>query len=112
VPGAERAAVEESKLVEWVLAERGHGPDFQRAFGVGAADRELVRAALLAHVREHGVVGERRSPAGPGARLYLVYGPCTIAGRRAFVTSVWEVAAAGAPPRLVTAYPRRRGGGR
>jgi hypothetical protein len=35
----------------------------------------------------------------------------TIAGHRAFVMSVWEVIVAGAPPRLVTAYPRRRGGG-
>jgi hypothetical protein len=75
VPGAERAAVEEQKLTEWVLAERGHGPDFQRAFGVGAGESALVGAALLAHVREHGMVGERQSPTGPGARLYRVYGP-------------------------------------
>jgi hypothetical protein len=79
---------------------------------VGGADRELVRAGLLEHVRTHGVVGERQSPAGPGARLYRVYGPCTLAGQRAFVMSVWEVLAVGAAPRLVTAYPRRRGGGR
>src|SRR5690349_9834951 len=98
VPDAERAVVDEAKLVEWVLAERGHGPDFHRAFGVGIAERELVRAALLLHVRSTPVVGERQSPAGPQARLYRVYGPCTIAGRRAFCVSVWEVLSAGAPP--------------
>ena len=45
----------------------------------------------------------------PGALTYRVYGPLQLAGQRAFVLSVWEVLAPGAPPRLVTAYPRRRG---
>jgi hypothetical protein len=109
VPGAERAVVEERKLVEWVLAERGHGGDWARAFGLGPQDVSLLAPALEAHLRAHPPTAVLVNPAGPEARTYRVYGPLELAGRRAFVLSVWEVLAPGAPPRLVTAYPRRRG---
>ena len=111
VPGAERALGEEAKLTGWVLAERGHGPDFARALGVGSEDRDLLRAALLAHVREHPPeAGRPGHPlAGPAARLWSVSGPLEVRGRRTEVMSVWEVPGPGGRPRLVTAYPRRPG---
>lgn len=109
VPGAEGAVIEERKLTGWVLAEHGHGGDWARAFGVGPEDVGLLGPALEAHLRTHPPAAVLVNPAGPEARTYRVYGPLELAGRRAFVLSVWEVLATGAPPRLVTAYPRRRG---
>ena len=111
VPGAERAVIEERKLTGWVLAEHGHGPDFRRALGVEPEDRELVRTALLVHVREQPVEGVRASHrlAGPQARDWAVLGPLEVRGRRAWVRSVWQVSAPGAPARLITAYPCQPG---
>jgi hypothetical protein len=68
---------QERKLTVWVLAEGGHGPDFRRARGLEPEDRELVRAALLVHVREQPVEGVRASHAlvGPQAGDWAVDGP-------------------------------------
>jgi hypothetical protein len=109
VPGAERAVIEGRKLAEWVLAERGHGGDWARAFALAPEDAGLLEEALRAHVADNPPAAVLDNPAAPGARTYRVYGPVELAGRRAFVLSVWEVLAPDAPPRLVTAYPRRRG---
>lgn len=111
VPGADLAVVEDRKLTGWVLAEHGHGPDFRRALGVEPEDRELVRDALFAHVRERPVESVRAAHplAGPEARNWAVVGPLEIRGRRTWVRSVWQVSAPGAPPRFITAYPFRPG---
>jgi hypothetical protein len=109
VPGADRAFIEQRKLQDWVLADHGHGPDFARALGVGLEDLPLVHTALLAHVRENPPEATRPSHplAGPEARDWSVLGPLEIRGRHAEVRSVWQVAPP-APPRLITAYSRRR----
>lgn len=109
VPGAERAVIEERKLTGWVLAEHGHGPDFRRALGADHGDRDLIRAALLVHVREQPVEGVRPSHrlAGPRARDWAVLGPVEIRDQQAWVRSVWQVSDEGTAPRLITAYPCR-----
>jgi hypothetical protein len=109
MPGAERAVVEERKLVGWVLADHGHGPHFLRALRVEPVDRDLLRSALLIHVREHPVEGVRASHplAGSESTDWAVLGPLEIRGRSADVRSVWQVSAQGAPPRLITAYPNQ-----
>ena len=109
MPGADRAIVEERKLVGWILADHGHGPHFLRALRVEPVDSDLLRSALLLHVREHLVEAVRASHplAGPESTDWAVLGPLEIRGRSADVRSVWQVFAPGAAPRLITAYPNQ-----
>jgi hypothetical protein len=109
VPGAEDALMDERKLTGWVLAAHGHGPDWERALGLGIEDAAGLAKALRAHVREHAARPTASAATGPAARKYRVYGPLEVGGRQAWAVSVWVVAEPGTSPRLITAYPRRRG---
>ena len=102
LPRADQVWYEPVKLEEWILAERGHGKDWQRAFHVGLEDREqvwdeIVTAVLgapITTVRDRGVNG-----IVCGVEVELAIGE-----RAAPVTISWHYASKDAAPRLVTAY--------
>lgn len=102
LPRAAEVWYEQVKLEDWILAERGHGPDWQRVFGVGLSDSERVwqviaaaaQGARIATVRDRGAEG-----IVCGVEVEL-----TIGERTASVTVSWHYATRQAAPRLVTAY--------
>ena len=65
LPRAEDAWYEPIKLEGWILAERGHGPEWKRVFHVGVEDSRRVWRAItmavaqgrVATVRDRGAEG-------------------------------------------------------
>jgi hypothetical protein len=102
LPRAADAWYEQVKLEGWVLAERGHGPDWERVFRVGVKDSERVWEAIAAAI-EGARVATVRDRGGHGI-VCGVEVELTIGERTAAVTLSWHYAAQGAAPRLVTAY--------
>jgi hypothetical protein len=103
MPRAADAHATSDKWRGWILAARGHGPEWARVFGIGPNDgdrlwRSIASAALEAPIStvrdrgEHGVVC--------GVEMEL-----TINDRTALVATAWHYADKDAAPRLVTAYP-------
>ncbi len=87
----------------WILAARGHGPEWERVFDVGLYDSERIWGAITPAVLDARVSTIRdRAPHGVvcGAEITL-----TINERTASVATSWHYADEEAPPRLVTAYP-------
>jgi len=110
LPYLRHAVVPRDKVEGYLLSE-AH-PDgrakagFFRGFGFSADDWELLREALLAHVREHHVATVDTSAFGT---RYTVEGRLRCPdGREPRVRSVWFVDSASTTPRLVTAYPHRK----
>jgi len=110
LPNVERAEVHREKLVSYLLS-RAH-PDgagkaaFFERFGFIADDWEVLRDALLAHARHHGIA--ESSESGFGVR-YTVEGPLQSPdGRNPWIRSVWFIDSGALAPRLVTAYPIRK----
>jgi len=102
LPRAEDAWYEQAKLEDWILAERGHGPEWQRVFHVGVGDSALVWEAIAMAV-VHGRVATVRDRGADGV-VCGVEVELTICERTALVTLSWHYADASAAPRLVTAY--------
>lgn len=103
LPRAEDAWCEWAKLTEWVLGRKGHAEEWRRVFHVGVGGEDLVWEAIARAVPGAPVSGLR------GVGIAVSYGvlvTLTINGRRAPVLTVWHYADEGAPPRLVTAYPK------
>lgn len=102
LPRAHQVWYECVKLEDWILADRGHGEEWQRVFRVGFEDRErlweaivgAVQRAQIATVRDRGVKGIVCS-----VKVELTTGE-----RTAPVTISWHYASEEAAPRLVTAY--------
>jgi len=102
LPRAEQAWYEQIKLEDWILAERGHGPEWQRVFHVGVEDSARIWHAIAAAVPLARVATVRDRGADGivcGVKVEL-----TVSGRTAPVILSWHYADSLAAPRLVTAY--------
>lgn len=103
LPRAAECWYEPIKFERWILAPHGHGPEWERVFGVTSADWEPVWQALAASAVGAGIIEVRdREPNGIACG---VKAGVTIGGRSAPVTMSWHYADPGAAPRLATAYP-------
>jgi hypothetical protein len=103
LPRATECWHEAIKFERWILAARGHGPEWERVFGVTGADRERVWQALAeAAIGVELVEVRDREPNGVACG---VKAEVTIGERSAIVTMSWHFADASAAPRLATAYP-------
>lgn len=102
LPRADAAWYEPVKLEEWILAERGHGNDWQRVFHVGLEDRQRVWEAIVAAVQGAQITTVRDR----GARGIVcgVEVELAIGERTAQVKISWHYASEESAPRLVTAY--------
>jgi hypothetical protein len=106
MPGAERAYIEEGKVLDYLLKPEHEvgGPKarFFLARGFTRASWRYFAGALVAHGRENDVA--EVTPTGFGL-LYEVR--CVLRtpdGRDPCIRTIWQVRA-GEHPRLVTAYP-------
>ena len=103
LPRLEDAWYQWGKVEDWVLAAKGHGPEWATVFRVGLGDWELLWEAIL-----EAIVGAEiqkvRTPAPfeftCGMEVLLAFG-----NRVSMVRLVWHYADSEAAPRLVTAYP-------
>jgi len=102
MPRATDAWCHEEKWARWILAERGHGPEWLHVFGVGPEDWRQVWRAIRVAVKAVPVTEVRLSPDGVGCGVVV---DLRIGPRRATVLSAWHYSHRGAAPRLVTAYP-------
>lgn len=102
LPRAWDAWYEPIKLEEWVLAERGHGPEWRRVFEVGVEDSQRVWRAIMTALTQARVASVRDR--GAEGVVCGVEVELTIRERTAPVTLSWHYADATAAPRLVTAY--------
>jgi hypothetical protein len=104
LPRAAGAWCESAKWDGWILATRGHGPEWAKVLHVGLANIDLIWAAIaeavladpVSKVRDLGVHGLN---CRVDTRL-------TIGPRSALIRTAWHYADADSPPRLVSAYPR------
>ncbi len=110
LPNADRAIVDESKVVDYLLSARH--PDgraksaFFSAFGFRAQRWRTFARALRAHEGSGEVAG--MSESGYGTR-YSVDGVIeTPDGRNPRIRTVWIIDSERGAPRLVTAHPLRR----
>lgn len=104
LPRAEDAWYEQVKLEGWILAERGHGPEWRRVLRVGVEDSGRVWQAIVMVVPRARVATVRDR--GAEGIVCGVEVELTIGGRTAPVTLSWHYAEDSAAPRLVTAYIR------
>jgi hypothetical protein len=104
LPRAGEAWCESSKWDGWILAERGHGPEWSRVFQVDRCQWKRVWEAIAAAMLAEPVSKIR----GPGAHglSCRVDTQLSVGARRAPVRTAWHYADADSPPRLVSAYPR------
>jgi hypothetical protein len=98
-------------LIDWILAEEGHGTEWKRVFRITKEDTDLIwglisKAVLTAPVMR---VDEKNTGIGCGVFIDLI-----VNQRISPVVTAWHYANTGSAPRLVTAYPRpyNRGNGR
>jgi hypothetical protein len=110
LPCAELAWFEPAKFDDWILAERGHGREWQQVFQVGIADAELVWEAIADAVLTATITELREGGNHVG---YGVLVELAINARIAPVLTAWHYTCETASPRLVTAYPKpyNRGNG-
>jgi len=110
MPNADRALVEKSKVVDYLLNEaHRYGASKARFFtGFGfTVDRwEVLAEALREHARTGEVSKMKQSRFGT---RYEVEGELVAPdGRRPRIVTVWQLDAGKATPRLITAYPLER----
>lgn len=104
LPRAAEAWCESTKWEGWILARRGHGPEWAKVLHVGPDDVEAIwkaisTAVLLAPVSRVIDLGEY----GISCRVDV---QLTIRKRSAQIRTAWHYADAESPPRLVSAYPK------
>jgi len=104
LPRAADAWSEAHKWSEWILAERGHGPEWAKVLHVGLDDLDLIWEAIAAAVLVEPV--SRILDRGEHGLNCRVDVRLTIAERSAPIRTVWNYQGPGAAPRLVSAYPR------
>lgn len=114
LPNAEGAYTDEAKVAGYLLDPehpRNEGKaEFFFRHGFAREAWEVLEEALLHHARE-GRLTETQD--GPHGAKYVVEGPIASPdGRGPRVRSIWivESGTGSLAPRLVTAYPERRGG--
>lgn len=101
LPRAADAYVGDEKWIGYVLADRGHGDDWRRAFGSFDAD-ELW--SMIADALFGAPVAEMHVVEGGGITCRVPIS-ITIGSRTRTVRTVWHFEHDGSPPRLVTAFP-------
>jgi hypothetical protein len=110
IPNADRAAIDPSKLRDYLLSPTHPIGRFKARFfvalGFSADDwRELDEALRLQHLTQD---AQPAGSVGMGQKFTIqaiLNGPN---GQSAMVVSIWFVPSPGAPPRFVTAYPGER----
>lgn len=110
LPSAERAAVPDRKITEYLLSDIH--PDgrqkavFFKAFGFAADEPGVLASALCAHANEHEVKRVEDSPFGT---RYVIEGTIESPdGRNPSIRAVWFIEQSGGAPRFATAYPLKR----
>ena len=104
LPRAGEAWCVEEKWADWILAERGHGPEWSRVFHVDLSQWKRIWEAIAVAVI--GASVETVHDTTPNGITCGVTVELTIGDRGAAVRSAWHYADLVAAPRLVTAYPR------
>lgn len=103
LPRAEDAWCTQTKLIDWILAEDGHGDQWRRVFRIEVEDANQIWECIADAVLMTPITEFRGE--GIGAS-YGVLTTLTINGRFAPVLTAWHYAYEDAAPRLVTAYPK------
>jgi hypothetical protein len=108
LPNAERAIVDERKVREYLLSKSHPIGRFKAAFlaraGFDAANWVDLRSAILDRARNgEAILGEASEYGQKYSISGILRGPSGIALE---VTTVWILPTPGAPPRLVTVFPR------
>jgi hypothetical protein len=102
LPRADAVWFETAKLELWILAERGHGHEWERVFHVTVEDSKRVWEAIAAATHDAVIATVRdRGADGVVCGVEVVL---TIGERSAPVIVSWHYASEEAAPRLVTAY--------
>ncbi|HEY1357798.1 MAG TPA: hypothetical protein VGF21_05790 [Thermoleophilaceae bacterium] len=103
LPRAGDAHASGEKWDGWILAARGHGPEWARVFRAGLDDRERIWSAIAAAIIDAPVTAIRDRP--PHGVVCGVEVTVTINDRTAPIATSWHYPDEQAAPRLVTAYP-------
>jgi hypothetical protein len=104
LPRARDGFSEAAKWDHWILAQHGHGGEWQSVFGAGMADAERLFAAIWLAIADAPVAGIRsRGEYGLVCGVDVVL---TFNARTGPVRTSWHYANDDAAPRLVTAFPR------
>lgn len=111
LPHHESVEIPEQKIAEYLLSsthrDGRHKAAFFSSFGFSTERWEVLAEALREHAANHEVAKVEDSPFGT---RYIVEGVLTTPdGRNPLVRSVWFIDAGETTPRLVTAYPLKRG---
>ncbi len=86
----------------WILGAQGHGPHWQRVFGLVEQDADRLWSAIVAAALGSPVVRVRAGPWGLGCEI----GPVLELNQRtAAILVAWHYSDPDAAPRLVSAYP-------
>jgi len=102
-PRAKDAWYTWDKVEDWILGDRGHGPEWARVFQIGLDDwgylwQEILGATIGATIQSV----RDRSPYGIACEAQV---RISIGDRNALVKLSWHYVNEGDAPRLVTAYP-------
>ncbi len=105
--------VPEEKITDYLLSPyhpvgRGKAAFF-RALGFSRQDPEALARALVVQAQE--VPQREVQPAPKGEKLICVGPLTTPSGKRPQLVSVWYIEEGSGVARLVTAYPKKGGGG-
>jgi hypothetical protein len=103
LPRAAECWSEPTKFEGWILAARGHGPEWAKVLHVGPDDLEPVWAAIRTAVALAPVSRVIETEHGVICRVDI---DIRIEEREAPVRTAWHYADAKSAPRLVSAYPR------
>ena len=101
LPRARDAYAEPIKW-SWILGAQGHGPHWQRVFGLVEQDADRLWSAIAAAALGSPVVRVRAGPWGLGCDIRPVL---ELNQRTAAIVVAWHYSDPDAAPRLVTAYP-------
>lgn len=103
LPRAEAAWCTQDKWTEWILAEAGHGSEWNRVFRVTVENLDLVWESIALGVLTAPVTALRRSRPGFSCEVFF---ELRVDERVAFVVTAWHYSDVNAKPRLITAYPK------
>ena len=106
LPGLERRAIAEAKLVHYLLdvahPDVGSKARFFLRFNLGSDHPDVLRRVLMQHPLDHDVHSEQSSPYGE--RFVIRCSAPMPDGRAPCIRTVWELGSDGTP-RFVTAFP-------
>jgi hypothetical protein len=103
LPRAGECWYEPIKFEGWILAARGHGPEWAKVLHVGPDDLETVWAAIRTAAARAPVSRVIDTEHGIICRVDM---ELAIGERSAPVRTAWHYANGESAPRLVSAYPR------